>query len=352
MASLEGRILVTGAVGQIGSELTMALRERWGANEVVAAGHIKEPMAPLREGGPFKTLDVRDGPALRRVVERYDIEVVYHMASVLSASGEEHPMLVWDVNVNGLLNVLEVARQAGLHRIFVPSSMAVYGPSVSRDLAPQDAPLYPMTIYGIGKVAGEAMGSLYWDRFGLDVRGLRYPSIISHRTPPSGRTTDYAVEVFHAAETSGHYQSYVREDTVLPMMYMDDCLRATIDFMDAPRELLTVPTRYNVSGLSFAMGELVAEIQRHLPGFSCSYVPDGRQAIADRWPQRMDDRAAQSDWGWSPSFDLAEFVERMLFAVGGAADSHGPRDVVEPIAGSSKQPEEELAMVRQGLMAP
>jgi len=312
MASLEGRILVTGAVGQIGSELTHALRARYGASQVVAAGHIKEPSAALREGGPFTTLDVRDMSAVQRVVEQYDIEVIYHMAAILSASGEKQPLLAWDVNVNGLLNVLEVARLERLSKVFVPSSMAVYGPDAPRELAPQRCVLQPTTMYGISKVAGEAMGDLYWRRFGLDVRGIRYPGVVSHQTLPGGGTTDYAVEVFYAAEACGHYQCFVREDTVLPMMYMEDCLRATMELMDAPRSALRYPTSYNVSGLSLSMEELVSEIKQHLPGFSCSYAPDERQLIADSWPQRLDDAAALADWGWSPAFGLSELVDEML----------------------------------------
>lgn len=315
MADMEGRILVTGAVGQIGSELTMALRERHGSSNVVAAGHITEPQQTLRDSGPFVKIDVRNQAEIERIVEKYQIEKIYHMAAILSAVGEKNPCMAWDVNVNGLLNVLEVARQRKLSQVFVPSSMAVYGPDVPRDLAPQESALNPTTMYGITKLAGEALAKNYIHNYGLDVRGLRYPGVISGETPPGGGTTDYAVEIFYAAEASGHYQCFVREDTVLPMMYMPDCIRATLDLMDAPFEALEFPAGYNVEGMSFSAGMLVEAVRRHLPGFSCSFAPDERQRIADSWPLRLDDSAARRDWHWHPQFGLEEMVTDMLVRV-------------------------------------
>jgi nucleoside-diphosphate-sugar epimerase len=312
MADGNGRILVTGACGQIGSELTIALREAVGGDNVVAAGHVKEPSATLRESGPFEFVDVRDHAALDRLVDRFDVDKIYHMAAILSAAGEKDPWRAWDVNVNGLLNVLEIARERGLSQVFAPSSIAVFGPDVPRDLAPQDAPLNPRTMYGITKLAGEALARHYALTFGLDVRGLRYPGIISSETMPGGGTTDYAVEIFYAADSSGHYQCFVREDTVLPMMYMPDCIRATLDLMNAPRELLSCAEGYNVAGMSFSAGDLAMMIQRECPGFTCSFVPDERQAIADSWPMRIDDRAAQRDWNWRASYGLEKMVSDML----------------------------------------
>ena len=315
MAELEGRILVTGAVGQIGSELTMALRKRFGGSNVVAAGHITEPSETLRESGPYVSLDVRQRCEIERVIDEYQIQVIYHMAAILSAVGEKSPCMAWDVNVNGLLNILEVARLRGLTQVFAPSSMAVYGPDVPRDLAPQDSALNPTTMYGITKLAGEALAKNYILNYGLDVRGIRYPGIISSETPPGGGTTDYAVEIFYAADATGHYQCFVREDTVLPMMYMPDCIRATLDLMSAPMDALEYPAGYNVAGMSFSAGKLAKVVRQHLPGFSCSFAPDERQVIADSWPLRLDDSAARRDWNWSPRFGLEEMVEDMLVRV-------------------------------------
>ncbi len=315
MADMEGRILVTGAVGQIGSELTMALRTRYGGSNVVAAGHITEPTETLRDSGPFVTIDVRESAEIEQIVDKYQIETIYHMAAILSAVGEKNPYMAWDVNANGLLNILEIARQRGLSQVFIPSSMAVYGPDVPRELAPQDCALNPTTMYGITKLAGEALAKNYIHNYGLDVRGLRYPGVISSETPPGGGTTDYAVEIFYAAEASGHYQCFVRKDTVLPMMYMPDCIRATLNLMDAPFEDLEYPAGYNVEGMSFSAGMLVEAVRKHLPGFSCSFVPDERQRIADSWPLRLDDSAARRDWNWMPQFGLEEMVEDMLMRV-------------------------------------
>jgi len=312
MADQNGRILVTGACGQIGSELTMALRERLGGGNVVAVGHVKEPSFTLRDSGPYASADVRDHAAVDQLVDRYEIDSIYHMAAILSATGERNPSDAWDVNVNGLRNVLEIARTRKLSQVFVPSSIAVFGPDVPRDLAPQDAPLNPRTMYGITKLAGEALARHYAMTFGLDIRGLRYPGIISSETMPGGGTTDYAVEIFYAAHSAGHYQCFVREDTVLPMMYMPDCIRATFDLMNALREPLSHPVSYNVAGMSFSAGDLARTIQRELPGFTCSFVPDERQAIADSWPRSIDDRFARHDWNWRPSFGLEDMVSDML----------------------------------------
>lgn len=306
------RILVTGAVGQIGSELTVTLRKRYGAENVVAAGHHTEPSTALREGGPFERIDVTDKEQIEEVVDRYKIDTIFHMAAILSAVGEDKPQLAWQVNMGGLYNVLEVARERRLARVFSPSSIAVFGPGTPPDPAPQAPPLRPTTMYGVTKVAGELLGEYYVRRFGLDVRGLRYPGIISSETLPGGGTTDYAVEIFYEALKNKHYTCFVREDTVLPMMYMPDCIKATIDLMEADRDRLIHHCDFNLAGMSFSAGELASEITKHIPDFTCEYRPDRRQQIADSWPRTIDDTAARTEWGWKPDYDLAKMTADMI----------------------------------------
>ena len=305
------RILVTGACGQIGSELTPALRARYGSENVVASD-IAEPTPALRDAGPFEFVDVTRREQIEEVVERYKIDTLYHMAAILSASGEKNPQLAWRVNVGGLYNVLEVARERELVRVFCPSSIAVFGPETPKENTPQETVLRPTTMYGITKVTGELLGNYYFHRFGVDVRGLRYPGIISAETMPGGGTTDYAVEIFYEALKHKRYTCFVREDTVLPMMYMPDCIRATMMLMEADLSRLRYHTEYNLSGLSFSAGELAAEIQKHIPDFVCTFEPDFRQQIADSWPRTIDDTPAREDWGWAPKYDLAAMVEDML----------------------------------------
>ncbi len=310
------RILVTGACGQIGSELTLALREKYGGENVVAAGHRTPPGPALRDSGPFEFVDVTNRAELEAVVRKYNIDTIYHMAAILSATGEKNPHLAWNVNINGLYNVLEVAREHQMVRVFVPSSIAVFGPETPRDLAPQETVLRPTTMYGLTKVTGELLGNYYVRRFGLDVRGMRYPGIISSETPPGGGTTDYAVEMFYEAIKQKRYICFVREDTVLPMMYMPDCIRATLMLMEADFSRLKHHTDFNVAGLSFSAGELAAEIRKHIPDFVCEYRPDYRQQIADSWPRAIDDRAAREEWGWEPQYDLPTMVRDMLEKLG------------------------------------
>jgi len=305
-------ILVTGAVGQIGSELTLALRDRYGAESVVAAGHHAEPKPALRDSGPFERIDVTDRYQIEQVVTKYQIDTIFHMAAILSAVGEEKPDLAWHVNIDGLYNVLEVARVHKLTRVFIPSSIAVFGPEAPKDPAPQETVLRPTTMYGLTKVTGELLGNYYVHRFGLDVRGVRYPGIISSETPPGGGTTDYAVEIFYAALRDGHYNCFVRADTVLPMMYMPDCIRATIELMEADFERLKHHCDFNLAGMSFSAGALAAEIKKHIPNFTCDFQPDFRQEIADSWPQRIDDTPARQEWGWAPEFDLRSMTADML----------------------------------------
>jgi nucleoside-diphosphate-sugar epimerase len=314
-ASQMKKILVTGAVGQIGSELTMALRARHGPENVIAAGHRTPPGPELRDSGPFEFLDVTRREDLERVVARYDVDTIYHMAAILSAAGETRPQLCWEVNVNGLRNVLEVARER--LRLFCPSSIAAFGPETPRRDTPQETVLRPKTMYGVTKVAGELLCAYYWARFGVDVRGVRYPGIISHVTPPGGGTTDYAVEIFYEAIRRQRYTCYVRPDTVLPMMYMPDCIKATIDLMEADAAGLEHRADYNLAAMSFAAAELAAEIEAHIPEFRVTYEPDPvKQAIADSWPQTIDDRAAREEWGWQPDYDLARMTADMIEKLG------------------------------------
>jgi nucleoside-diphosphate-sugar epimerase len=309
------RILVTGAVGQIGSELTVELRRRYGAENVVAAGHRTRPTAALCQG-PVEFIDASRRETVETVVERYQIDTIYHMAAILSAAGEKNPALAWDVNINGLYNVLEVARERGLVRVFCPSSIAAFGPETPRHDTPQETVLRPTTMYGITKVAGELLCDYYVRRFGVDVRGVRYPGIISAETLPGGGTTDYAVAIYYEAVAHKRYTCFVREDTVLPMMYMPDCIKATLDLMDADLSRLKHHADFNLAAMSFSAAELAAAIRRHIPEFECTYEPDFRQAIADSWPCSIDDSAARQEWGWQPAYDLEAMTADMLAQLG------------------------------------
>ena len=306
------KILVTGATGQIGSELTLKLRKKYGNDNVVAAGHKRKPSEKLLESGPFVYLDVTDKEAIEKVVKEYEIDTIYHLAAVLSAIGEEKPQLAWHVNINGLYNVLEVTREHGVQRVFWPSSIAVFGPEAPRVNTPQNTVLIPRTVYGVTKVAGELLCNYYFTKFGVDVRSVRYPGIISSETLPGGGTTDYAVEIFYEAIKHRRYICFVREDTVLPTMYMPDCLKAALDLMEADADKITCRTSYNVSAMSFSAGELVAEIKKYIPDFTCEFKPDFRQKIADSWPMSIDDSAARRDWGWKPAYDLAAMTRDMI----------------------------------------
>ena len=310
------QILVTGAVGQIGSELTMALRKRYGGENVVATGHRTRPNAALRDSGPFEFIDVTKRKTIEEVVRKYNIDTIYHLAAILSAVGEEKPLLAWDVNMNGLYNVLEVAREHEMVRLFCPSSIAVFGPETPRDNTPQETILCPSTMYGVTKVAGELLCDYYFERFGLDVRGLRYPGIISAETLPGGGTTDYAVAIYYEATRRKRYTCFVRKDTMLPMMYMPDCIKSAIDLMEADLSTLKHHADFNLAAMSFSAGELAAEIKKHIPEFVCEYEPDSRQAIADSWPRSIDDSAAREEWGWEPSYDLEAMTVDMLEKLG------------------------------------
>ena len=306
------RVLVTGATGQIGSELVPELRKRHGGENVIVGVHRRPASGELSESGPSEKVDVTVRESIEKVVTEYDIDTIYHMAAILSATGENNPWLAWDVNINGTYNVLEVAREREMVRLFVPSSIAAFGPETPRDNTPQETVLKPRTMYGLTKVAGELLCNYYFERFGLDVRGVRYPGIISYKTPPGGGTTDYAVEIFYEALKRGKYTCFLRGDSTLPMMYMPDCIKATLDLMDAELSQLEHHTDFNLAAISFSPEELAKEIKKHIPDFTITYEPDSRQAIADSWPRTIDDSAAREEWGWNPAYDLASMTADML----------------------------------------
>jgi len=306
------KILVTGATGQIGSELTIELRKKHGSGNIIAAGHKRVPSDKLLQSGPFEYLDVTDKGNIEKVIRKYDIDTIYHLAAILSATGEQNPQLAWNVNVNSLYNILEIAREHEMIRVFWPSSIAVFGPSAPRVKTPQETVLIPGTMYGVTKVAGELLCNYYFTRFGLDVRSVRYPGIISSETPPSGGTTDYAVEIFYEAIKKKQYKCFVKEDTILPMMYMLDCIQAAIDLMEADVSKVKHRTSYNVAAMSFSAGELTAEIKKHIPDFKCEYKPDFRQKIADSWPMTIDDSVARKEWGWKSTYNLVAMTRDMI----------------------------------------
>ena len=306
------KILVTGAVGQIGSELTLELRKRFGAENVIATGRKTEPSAELKESGPFHFIDVTNMESVEEIVKKYDIDTIIHMAAILSAVGEKNPQLCWDVNMNGTLTILELGLKYEMSRIVIPSSIAVWGKGVPLDDTPQETVLKPTTMYGVTKVCGELLGDYYVQRFGLDVRGLRYPGIISYETLPGGGTTDYAVAIYYEAVDKGKYTCFVREDTKLPMMYMPDAIDGTIQLAEADFSKLVHHCDFNHAAMSFDVGELANAIRKYLPDFEISYKPDYRQEIADSWPNSIDDSAARQEWGWKPAWDLDGMTRDML----------------------------------------
>jgi len=306
------KILVTGSVGQIGSELTLALRKKYGNDNVIACGRKTKPRETLLNSGPFEFIDITQKETIENVVKKYDIDTIYNMAAILSAVGEEKPLLCWNVNINGMYNILEIARECKMTRVFVPSSIAAFGPETPRDNTPQETVLKPKTMYGVTKVAGELLGDYYFKRFNLDIRGVRYPGIISSETLPGGGTTDYAVEIFYEAIKNKKYKCFVKEDTVLPMMYMPDCIKGTIDLMEADISKLKHHCDFNMASMSFSAGELADEIKKYIPEFKCEFKPDFRQAIADSWPKSIDDNAARVEWGWNPSYNIESMTEDML----------------------------------------
>jgi len=301
--------MVTGALGQIGSELIITLREKYGADSVLAVDY----RAPDKDyAGLFELADVRNREVLDRLVTKYKIDTIYHLAAILSAKGENNPQLAFETNILGLYNVLEVGLKHRIERIIVPSSIAVFGPDAPKENTPVEVALQPTTMYGITKVAGELLGNYYYHRFGLDVRGVRLPGIISSETLPGGGTTDYAVEMFYAAVKGEPYICFVRADTVLPMMYMPDCIKALIQLAEADGSSLRYRCNYNVTAMSFSAGELADAIREFIPDFVCEFKPDHRQKIADSWPRSLDDSAAREDWGWQPDYDLRAMTKDMI----------------------------------------
>lgn len=307
------KILVTGAIGQIGSELVLALRQKYGQENVIASD-LRNPSDQASEQAfqPFEILDVLNKAAIEQVVKKHQINVIYHLAAILSAAGEKNPQLCWDVNMNGLYNILEVARELKVKQIVCPSSIAVFGPTTPRQNTPQETIIMPKTMYGLTKAAGELLCEYYVEKFGLDIRGIRYPGLISYKTLPGGGTTDYAVEIFYEAIKHKKYTCFLSENTMLPMMYMADAIRGTIDLSEADFKTLKHHSNFNFAGMSFTPKQIAAEITKHIPEFTIEYKPDFRQNIADSWPQSIDDAAAKSEWHWQPEYDLAKMVEEML----------------------------------------
>ena len=300
-------ILVTGAFGQIGSELVPALQKKFGIDHVIALGHST---IPKDFKGVLEKADISDGEALGEIVKKYQIDTVFHLVSLLSAKGEIDPTLTWNVNMGGLKLILDLAVAQQL-KVFWPSSIAAFGPTTPRVMTPQKTVLEPTTMYGVTKVAGELLVHYYHKKYNLDVRSLRYPGLISWKTPPGGGTTDFAVAVFYDGLQKGSYECFVRSDTTLPMMYMDDGIKATIELMEADPSALTIRTSYNVAAISFSAQELVNEINKHIK-VAVTYTPDHRQNIADSWPQSIDDAVARKDWGWKHAFDLPKMTDIMI----------------------------------------
>ncbi len=305
------KILVIGASGQIGVELTLALRKMYG-NANVIASDLREENDLLKGTGPYVSLDVMNKEMLHVQVIRQGITQIYLLAAILSATGEKNPHLAWSLNMQSLLNVLDIAKEEKLHKVFWPSSIAVFGPTSPKQNCPQHTIIEPATVYGISKYAGEFWCNYFHHRYGVDVRSLRYPGLISYKSEPGGGTTDYAVEIFHAALEEKKYKCFLKEDTYLPMMYMPDAIRATIELMEADASKISIRTSYNISGMSFSPKEIAAEIKKHVPDFSITYKPDYRQLIADSWPQSIDDSVARNDWSWKEEFALERMTKDML----------------------------------------
>ncbi|MEY8781236.1 NAD-dependent epimerase/dehydratase family protein [Allomuricauda sp. XS_ASV26] len=304
-------ILIIGACGQIGTELTFELRNKYGADNVIVSD-IREGGDALMQSGPFELLDATDYAAVEDVVMHYEIEEVYLMAAMLSATAEKFPMRAWNLNMNSLFHVLNLAKEKKISKIFWPSSIAVFGPNTPKEDTPQNTIMEPSTVYGISKQSGERWCEYYHKKYGVDVRSVRYPGLISWKTMPGGGTTDYAVEIYHEALKQGKYECFLSSETQLPMMYMDDAIRATICLMESPAEKIKVRSSYNLAGMTFTPKEISKSIEKHIPGFTISYAPDFRQEIADSWPSSIDDTKARQQWGWTPRFDLDQTTKEML----------------------------------------
>jgi nucleoside-diphosphate-sugar epimerase len=302
------KILITGASGQLGSVLTKKLQEKYGQDKVIAS----DLRIDSSFDGIFEVLDATDFEALSEIVLKYEITQIYHLAAILSANGEKFPLNTWDINMKSFFNVLEVSRLTQVDKVFFPSSIAVYGNNAPKTRTPQDYVLAPSTVYGISKVAGENWANYYYERYNLDIRSIRYPGVIGYQSLPGGGTTDYAVEIFHKAVKNEEFECFLKSSTVLPMIYMDDTIRATIELMEAPKENITVRTSYNLSGISFSPEELAKAIQKIYPNFKIFYNPDFRQKIAESWPSSIDDSKARTDWNWKPQFDIDVMTNVMI----------------------------------------
>lgn len=311
MTITKDKILIIGACGQIGVELTTALRKIYG-NENVLASDLREEHPLLHGTGPYVTCDVMNKEMLHVLILRHNITQVYLLAAILSATGEKNPGLAWHINMQSLLNVLEIAKEEKIRKVYWPSSIAVFGPTSPKINTPQHTVIEPTTIYGISKYAGERWCEYYHKNYGVDVRSLRYPGLISYKSAPGGGTTDYAVEIYHEALRDQNYECFLSEETYLPMMYMPDAIRATIELMEAPIDNIKIRSSYNLSAMSFSPKEIGAAIATHIPNFKLSYKPDFRQSIANGWPQSIDDSEAQNDWNWKPEFDLETMTQDML----------------------------------------
>jgi nucleoside-diphosphate-sugar epimerase len=308
---IKEKILVVGASGQIGVELTLALRKIYG-NANVVASDLREENQLLKGTGPYVPLDIMNKEMLHVQVIRQNVTQIYLLAAILSATGEKNPNLAWNLNMQGLLNVLDIAKEEQVHKVYWPSSIAVFGPTSPKKNCPQQTIIEPTTVYGISKYAGEFWCNYYHHRYGVDVRSLRYPGLISYKSGPGGGTTDYAIEIFQDALEEKKYTCFLKKDTFLPMMYMPDAIRATVELMEAPADNISIRTSYNIASMSFSPEELGAEIKKYIPDFSIDYQPDYRQAIAESWPQSIDDSVARKDWGWKPEYDIKRMTEEML----------------------------------------
>ncbi|MFC1731001.1 NAD-dependent epimerase/dehydratase family protein [candidate division KSB1 bacterium] len=305
------RILVVGSSGQIGSELTIELRKIYGNNNVIASD-IKEGTQDVMESGPFEYLDIQDVQKLHGIVSKNKISQIYHLAAILSGNAEKNPLKSWNFNMNSLMNVLELAKEVKLKKLFWPSSIAVFGPTTPRELTPQYTVMEPNTVYGISKLAGERWIEYYYNKYGIDTRSIRYPGLISYKTEAGGGTTDYAVEIFYEAIEHSYYECFLSENTALPMMFMPDAIKATIDLMEADAAKLSLWSGYNVAGISFTPSEIAKEIQKYISDFTISYKPDFRQTIADSWPKSINDDIAKKDWGLNYTYGLPEMTEVMI----------------------------------------
>ena len=306
-----GKTIIIGAGGQIGTELTLALRNQYTKDQIIAAD-IKDNAPELIQDGPYIQLDILNREMVRSYIIDNQIETVYLLAALLSATAEKNPDFAWKLNMEGLFTILDLAKEGHVKKIFWPSSIAVFGPTTPADNTPQHTVMEPSTVYGISKQAGERWCEYYYNKFGVDVRSIRYPGLISYKSPPGGGTTDYAVDIFYKAKATGKFTCFLSKDTALPMMFMDDAIRATIQLMDAPADRLRIRSAYNLGGISFTPEEIASSIKKHLPAFEITYEPDFRQAIADSWPNSIDDSYAQLDWDWKLGFDMERMTKEML----------------------------------------